>query len=123
MSHWIVCFARWVLHAIATEAKPTPPACLGVNNNPGLTLCLLASVLVECLHRNCFCKFRICFSAQTGISKTVAVNNTDGSMIALSRRTLFSTLFESCDAVASLRCALRIRTAQLTSVNGPVPTS
>ncbi|KAE8898641.1 hypothetical protein PF005_g28185 [Phytophthora fragariae] len=53
----MLCFTLCVLHATSTDARPTPPAFLGVYNRPGLTLCLGASAMAWC-HKNCFWMLR-----------------------------------------------------------------
>ena len=104
------------------ETRPIPPAPLGVYNKPGLTLCLLLPVDVECCHKNCFCKLCSSALAHCGSLKTAAVNNTAGSMIAFSSIILTATLVERLAAVASRFLTFRIRKAQLASTKSPVPT-
>ena len=78
---------------------------------PGLTLCRLLSVDVECCHNNCFCMLCSSALAHCGSRKMAAVNNTDGSIISFSSIILTEMLVERLAAVASLFLTFRIRKA------------
>ena len=81
------------------KTSPIPLAPLGVYNKPGLTLCLLLMVDVECCHKTCFCMLYSSALAHCGSLKTVAVNNTAASMIAFSSIILTTMLVERLAAV------------------------
>ena len=99
ISHFIACFKFGVHITTSMETSPIPPTPLGLYNRPGLTLCLLLTVDVECCHKNCFCMLCSSALAHFGSLKTVAVNNTAASMIAFSSIILTTMLVERLAAV------------------------
>ena len=120
-SNRMLCTLSWL--PLKMPRARWPPAWLGVTSSPGFTLWRLFSVVVACAHRNCLYKLCSSFSAHRGNSKTIAVNNMEGSTMELRIDTRFSTPVATRVAVRNRLWIFRIRWAQSLFTNSPVPIS